>query len=245
MVKRVLRENTRAYRPEQREVRPITGFSCWALGYLDPACRLVGCMLHPARNGGEDLRFRVDFGDKCRRETCPEADVFARLDPETRSFWLHLADGLDAFAYSSRARNPLFRFLNWGPAILRRIARDARASSPSAAFLERSYPVLASRLPPRGWAYPLERLCALTGTSVLRKAETGGILEEHLRGLLEPVLRVSPNAPHTHRLPMERGFLDFLRLTAGVRRLTPEDARALKTRLDRRLEALAGALGSR
>ena len=246
MVKRVLRENTKAYRAEEREVRPITGFSCWALGYLDPDCRLVGCLLHPARHGGEDLRFRIDFGEKCRRETCPEADVFDRLEPEARWFWLRLADGLDAFAYSSRLRNPLFRFLNWGPAILRRIQRDAqgRAARHSAASLERAYPILASSLVPRGWAYPMERLCTLGGTGLLRKAETAGSLESGLGGLIlrirrERTVPEPADAPHTHRLPMERAFLDFLRLTVGIRRLTSRDACMLKALVDEAIERIA------
>jgi hypothetical protein len=248
MMKRVLRENTRAFRAEEREVRPITGFSCWALGYLDPACRLVGCLLHPARHHGEDLRYRVDFGEKCRRETCPEADAFDRLTPKDHAFWLHLADGLDAFAYSSRSRNPLFRVLNWGPTILRRIRRDAqgRGHRHSAASLERAYPILASSLPPRGWAYPVERLCALGGAGLLRKAETPELLESGLRSLIlrirrEEAVPEPADAPHTHRLPMERSFLDFLRLTAGVRRLTPENAGMLKHRVDRTLERIAGS----
>ena len=247
MVKRVLRENTRAYRAEEREVRPITGFSCWALGYLDPDCRLVGCLLHPARHGGEDLRFRVDFGEKCRRETCPEADVFDRLEPEARAFWLRLADGLDAFAYSSRLRNPLFRFLNWGPTVLRRIQRDAQGREPchSAASLERAYPILASPLAPRGWAYPVERLCALGGTGLLRKAETAGSLERGLRSLILRIRRERTvpgpaDAPHTHRLPLERPFLDFLRLTAGIHRLPYEDARTLKALVDEAVERISG-----
>ncbi len=246
LVKRVLRENTRAYRAEERKVRPITGFSCWALGYLDPACRLVGCLLHPARHGGEDLRFRVDFGEKCRREACPEADVFDRLEPDARAFWLRLADGLDAFAYSSRLRNPLFRFLNWGPTVLRRIQRDAKGRGPchSAASLERAYPILASSLAPRGWAYPVERLCALRGIGLLREVETAKALESGLRDLLdrlrrEGILQEAQGGVHTHRLPMDRAFLNFLRLTAGIRRLTPEQARAQKARLDDTLEKLA------
>jgi len=34
-IKRFLRENTVSLRREQKSISPITGFSCWALGYLD------------------------------------------------------------------------------------------------------------------------------------------------------------------------------------------------------------------
>lgn len=30
----------------------ITGFSCWALGYMDNGHKMVGCLLHPGQNGG-------------------------------------------------------------------------------------------------------------------------------------------------------------------------------------------------
>jgi len=106
MVKRVLRENTEAFQTAEREAIPITGFSCWALGYIDRSYKRVGCLLHPAQNGGVDLRHRINYGDKCRRELCPEAGVFSELSAETQRFWLGLADDLESFSYSSRRMNP-------------------------------------------------------------------------------------------------------------------------------------------
>ena len=91
LIQRMLRENTRAFSTRGEKVLPITGFSCWALGYLDKECRLVGCLLHPSRNRGKDLRFRVDYGGKCGRESCPESKVFLELGLDERELWLCLA----------------------------------------------------------------------------------------------------------------------------------------------------------
>lgn len=62
MVMRMLRENTRDFAAGGGGL--ITGFSCWALGYLDEDFRQVGCLLHPARNHGQDLRYRVGYEEK-------------------------------------------------------------------------------------------------------------------------------------------------------------------------------------
>ena len=244
MIKRVLRENTHSYRSGETAMRPITGFSCWALGYLDPGCRLVGCLLHPACNHGEDLRFRIDYGEKCRRETCPEAHIFEQLEPRVRAFWLHLADGLDTFSYSSRSQNALFDLLNWGPALLTLIAKDDPNAVHTTRTLLEAYPLLGTRLSPRAWAYPVTRLAALKGTGWLREAAAGTLLEPSLSHLIHGLRAdmdpgsVSPGAPPVHRLPMERSFLDFLRLSLGIRRLALHRAWSLKDRVDRRLDRL-------
>jgi hypothetical protein len=125
-IKRVLRENTASLRREEKSLLPITGFSCWALGHLDGGFKRIGCLLHPSQNGGEDLRYRVDYGDKCARESCLEAGIFARLCPEARNFWVRLSEGLDSFSYSSRTLNPLFRILGWGGAVLNLVATAER-----------------------------------------------------------------------------------------------------------------------
>ena len=87
---------------------PIVGFSCWALGFLDAAGRRIGCLLHPEQHQGRDLRNVTGYGDKCRRERCLAARVFAALTPLTQSFWLEPAVGLDSFRFSSARANPLF-----------------------------------------------------------------------------------------------------------------------------------------
>lgn len=236
MVQRVLRENTAAFRAEERGIRPITGFSCWALGYLDADFRLVGCLLHPARHNGLDLRFRIDFGDKCRRETCPEARIFEQLDPNAQAFWLHLADGLDAFSYSSRKENPLFHYLNWGPKILQGIARAEPGVVPSPESILEAFPFLETQYSPRAFAYPLARLVEHQGMDLLRDAPFKNSFEDWLDTLVGELIAVpqaeSPRAVPVHRLPLERPFLDFLRLGAGISKGPLDGVEALRVRVD-------------
>jgi hypothetical protein len=245
MIKRVLRENTRSFRAGDKGRKSITGFSCWALGYLDAGCRLVGCLLHPARNRGADLRFRVGFGEKCRRETCPEARVFDLLPGHARAFWLEITRGLDSFAYSSRKRNPLFHFLNWGPDILVMIAEQDPTAAHSPSTMAKAFPVLGSRLPPRASAYAVGKLAALLGPDVFRDPDLVRLTEEKwLPGLVSEIQGQGPfgdahGTPPVHRLPMDRRFLDFLRLSAGILRVPPEKARELKGLADRNLEKFA------
>ncbi|MGD8385824.1 MAG: hypothetical protein PVG49_01690 [Desulfobacteraceae bacterium] len=232
MIRRMLRENTAAFLARERTVVPITGFSCWALGYLDSDCRLVGCLLHPARHHGMDLRFRVDFGEKCRRETCPEAHIFERLEPDVQAFWLHPADGLDTFSYSSRKENPLFHYLNWGPKVLRLVARAEPGAAHSPASLLEAFPFLETPCSPRAFAYPLARLVERQGADRMRDIHFKEAFENWIDELIAALntsaaARLTSQARPVHRLPQERTFLDFLRLGAGIPRATLEAAEAL------------------
>jgi len=168
MIRRMLRENTAAFGEKGTGFSPITGFSCWALGYLDPEYRLVGCLLHPARNGGMDLRFRVGYGEKCSREICPEAKRFGDLREVERGFWSRLANGLDAFEYSSRKTNPLFRILGWGPLLLGAVAGAENGRMYTRESFFRAYPFFSTRMAGRSAAYPAERVVAAIGPSVLK-----------------------------------------------------------------------------
>jgi len=248
IVKRMLRENTRAFTAGD-DVRPITGFSCWGLGYLDPACTLVGCLLHPARHHGKDLRFRIDFGEKCRREVCPEAGIFDRLDDRAKAFWLTLTRGLDSFSYSSRKINPLFRLLNWGPNILGLAAREGDGCLSDSCFLFDVFPFFATSLSPRASAYPAERLLLRSGgEALLRDPGAAGHLEKlqeklilKLAGCARPQLPAG--APHVNLLHVERSFRDFLRLALDIQRMDESAALELKARADEEVESYAGDLG--
>jgi hypothetical protein len=101
--------------------RPIDGRSCWALGFLDHHERSIGCLLHPCRNGGDDLRSLTGFGGKCAREACLEARVYLRLSASERKRCLTCASQDDSFLYSSRLQNPLFRLLAWEEDVVRGI----------------------------------------------------------------------------------------------------------------------------
>lgn len=239
IIRRILRENTSDFDLHRKEVRPITGYSCWALGYLDEGCRLIGCLLHPALNRGEDLRDRVDYGNKCRRETCPEAKVFSMLKPEQKKFWLHLADGLNAFSYSSRKHNPLFTMMHWGAPLLGAVASAESGNLftwPD--FLER-YPFFSTGIPPRGNAYLLNRLIRCKTPSLLK---TGAFRQgferfsQHIGDRVKRECRPPGNGHPVHRLDMDRHFLDFLRLSAGIRRIRMQDALHIKVAVDQEID---------
>lgn len=231
----MLRENTAGYDPEERCVSPIVGFSCWALGYVDPKYRLVGCLLHPAQNRGEDLRYRVDYGEKCRRETCTEARIFLKAGLPARLFWLRLTEGLDSFAYSSRQANPLFRLLGWGPEILERIAREEEGEKFDSERFLQIYPFFTTGLAPKAAAYLLAGLVQHRGLSPLRDKAFASRFEEFLSRLAKTLRSASiGKSPYraTHRLGMDSQFLDFVRLFLGMRHVSEVEARQLKEMAD-------------
>ena len=238
----MLRENTSAYAARKEGISPITGYSCWALGYLDKACKLVGCLLHPAQNGGKDLRFSVDYGDKCRRENCPESKSFLELNVNERRFWLHLADGLDSFAYSSKRINPLFKMMGWGPGLLGLITlnEDGRLFIRESFF--RAYPFFSTRLNPGANAYLLNQLVGHNRVDMLKTEPFRDRFERfsrRLSGELKQISNPMPGTQYTHRLELDSRFLDFLRLSVGISRIEQEDALRLKERVDRAIVKFA------
>jgi hypothetical protein len=235
IVKRILRENTRAFTLEDESIRPITGFGCWALGYLDPRCTLVGCLLHPARNEGVDLRRRVAYGNKCRREGCLEAGTFQELAPAEKRFWLHLSDGLNSFCYSSRSRNPIFRMLGWGVNALRVTAHHTEGTALSRKTFFQTYPFFGTTLHPAGHAYLLYQAIKDGRAGLLQARSFRPAFERFARRLAARVRAETPrpvNAPYTHRLDLDYHFLYFLRLSAGIKRITEGRAWRLKELVD-------------
>ncbi len=247
IISRMLLENTRTFNPDRQDLRPITGFSCWAIGYLDESYRTLGCLLHPYQNGGFDLRHRVDFGDKCRRETCEEAKVFQGLSCRTRIACLGPAKGMDSFTYSSRKANPLFRMLMWGAPLLESVANEtdeAEGHLPrhnEAPFKSwnnffQQYPFFASTLNPKAHSYIVTSIVQRLGTIFLRKDESRDELElfsaEALARISELGHEESGRQTWTHLLDLSRPFLDYLRLGAGMTRITREGAIEIKAALD-------------
>ncbi len=239
IIKRLLRENSRDFPKKDNNIIPITGFSCWALGYLNKGHRLIGCLLHPGQNNGTDLRYRVDYGDKCRRETCQESKIFSRMDGPVRDFWLPLADGLDSFAYSSREKNPLFRILGWGGDILSLLAKKEAGLRLERESFIALFPFFATTIPPKGNAYLLNRLLSREGVHVL-KSETFRLkFEKFSVSVAERVIRERPcnlKGQYAHLLDIDRAFSDFLRLSAGIFRIKLEEALLLKEIVDKELE---------
>ena len=237
-IKRVLRENTASLRREEKSLSPITGFSCWALGYLDGGFKRIGCLLHPSQNDGEDLRYRVDFGDKCARESCVEARIFTHLSPEAKSFWLRLSEGLDSFSYSSRTLNPLFHILGWGDVLLNLVAMAEKGRDPDGDSILKTYPFFETTLSPRANAYLLRTLMDSENLDLLRNAPFRGRFEELSHRLSKQLsLKVlgSSTAPYVHLLPMDSDFLDFVRLSGHILKADEEEAASLKEFVDHEL----------
>jgi hypothetical protein len=237
-IRRILRENTASLIREERSVMPITGFSCWALGYLEGGFKRIGCLLHPSQNTGEDLRFRVDYGDKCARESCPEAGVFESLSPEARTFWLRLSEGLDSFSYSSRTVNPLFRTLGWGNSVLHLVASAQKEQAFTADAILETYPFFKTKLSSRANAYLLRVLIDSENLDLLKSSRFRERFEEfssRLSKQLPSQVLSSSSAPYVHLLPMDTRFLDFLRLSGHIVRASEGEATLLKNFVDRGL----------
>ncbi len=107
----------------------IPGDSCWGLGFLDDAEKQAGCLLHPLRHNGRDLRHLTGYQFKCANALCHEALVFAELSPDEQKFCLTLCRDMDSFTYSSRS-NPLMRLLAWEAGVVRFVIDDSRENKP-------------------------------------------------------------------------------------------------------------------
>jgi hypothetical protein len=243
IIRRMLQENTEAFDGRAEHKVPITGFSCWALGYLDENHRLMGCLLHPAQNGGADLRYRTDYGEKCEREFCPEAKVFSGLALEAKTFWLQLTDGLDSFSYSSRGLNPLFEMMNWGEHLLSLLASNENHRAFRRESFFQSYPFFSTNTSPRPNAYLINWLVDREGTHILKSQTFRSkfeMLSMHISKTLCQAAQ-QDNSPqpldcHTHLLDLDRDFLNLLRLSARIAKTTEQNALALKDLVDRALE---------
>ena len=250
IIRRMLRENSEAFNGHAKDKIPITGFSCWALGYLDKNHRLIGCLLHPAQNEGVDLRYRTDYGEKCAREVCPEAKTFSGLALEAKNFWLHLADGLDSFSYSSRVLNPLFKMMNWGGHLLSLLAADENNRTFKKEPFFQSYPFFSTNNPPRPNAYLMRWLVDREGTQILKshtfksKFETfSGHISETLCQAAQQINPPQPLDCHTHLLDLDSDFLNLLRLSARIKKARKQDALALKDLVDKALEEFRQSVG--
>ena len=226
-------ENTRRHRERQPSSRPITGFSCWGLGFLDEANRLVGCLLHPAANGGRDLRDLTGYGGKCRRELCREARELAGLPEDLANFVLGLSLGLDSFEYSSPRVNPVFRLLEWGSDV----ASALRAAEPLGLgrddYLDR-YRLLARDLVPARDRFAVEQLLESGNLADLLRP---GFMEAYRqvidaftrRGRLAKAQPLD-NGPFVHQLDLPDSFALFMKTELGIPRARPcpgDQARAL------------------
>jgi hypothetical protein len=113
--RRIFSENRSAFLAGRLPQKAQVGFSCPGLGFLDSKGSQVGCLLHPARNQGFDLRGPTGYRDKCDRESCSESRAFAALSPQAGDRLIGLCAGMDPFQFSSRRLNPVMRLLAFGP----------------------------------------------------------------------------------------------------------------------------------
>ena len=134
--------------------------------------------------------------------------------------------------------NPMWTMLGWGSGLLELIAEHEPDTAFSAGKFFKDYPFFTTDLNPRAQAYLVQRLVLNEGPGLLkdlrfeRKFRTFGT--RLARTLTERISHVS-GAPFTHRLGLDPLFLDFARLSAGITRMTQDNARRLKELADEAL----------
>ncbi|MBW1710447.1 MAG: hypothetical protein JRJ73_11275 [Deltaproteobacteria bacterium] len=231
-------ENTRDFARYGPGEKIITGFQCWGLGFLDQKRVMIGCMLHPGRNQGRDLRDLTGYGDKCRRELCQEAVIFSGLASASAEFVLELARGLNSFAYSSLKRNPAFRLLHWGPKLIESLALSEPAGLDRDEYLKR-YAFLERDLDPKRDAYPVELLLDRFDLNVLGRSDFLTRYRDDLTRFSarhrQAVTLPLENRPYLHQLDLPSHFINFLRHALGWSRSLPSQAEAVRRELDRLL----------
>ena len=102
-----------------------------------------------------------------------------------------------------------------------------------------AYPFFRTPLAPKANAYLINRLVRGAGIHILRQEDFRIRFEPFARDLAKTMTGISPqakDAPYTHRLDMDGPFLDFLRLSAGIKRIGMADALELKRKADEGLE---------
>lgn len=190
---RLFCENRAGFLAGELPAKQITGYFCPGLGFLDPGGKTVGCLYHPARNQGRDLRGPTGYQPKCSRETCLAFDSFAALGPGDRRALIALCQGLGPFEFSSPAANPVMRLLEFGP---RAAALVANLEPGGLAELE-ALGWLRGLQTSRGWL--LGRLGQAHGAGILARPELASELEAGLRPL---AARLGRGAPQDQGSPL-------------------------------------------
>ena len=219
IIKRTIRENSKDYNPDEKDLKPITGFSCWALGYVDAEYKKIGCLLHPLVNNGRDMRYRIDYGVKCLRESCPEEKVFSMLAEREKHFWLSLTTGMDSFEYSNRNTNQLFKMLGWGNILLAEISDNDNGKYYSKKQFLRRYPFFNTRLLPKGHSCPVNYIIREKGVDLLANIDFKKKYENFSK-MIQEKISLNFKLPHggifVHKLGINREFSDYIRLTLGI-----------------------------
>lgn len=250
-LKREFQEHRNGFSHNALSPKPIIGFSCWALGYLDEHGRTIGCLLHPARHAGRDLRHLTGYEEKCSREFCLPARQFHSLKPPFQAFWLGLAAGLGSFYYASPRANPLFHVLLWGAIVLEKLAMFALARGYFVTEIVYAYPFLTREgLSPRGHRFLMESVLAHGHEPNLwNNAEIEAMAQEIHEMVCAELSRAhvglhgSANS-YVHRLGLGDAFADYLRLVHGLHQGNPQVLKSIKEKAVQRAESLA-ALAAR
>ncbi len=226
----LLRRNRESLQHNLAAPTPADGRSCWALGFLDREERAVGCLLHPARHGGRDLRHLVDLGGKCAREACQEARVFQDLQPEERMRCLACAPQGDSFVYSSRSQNLLFRLLAWEKDVVLAILCREEGNPLAAGRLMDGYAALFTVLQPPIDGYWVSRTVENGRWSFLDPKGLGAYkrfrdeMAESLRtrwGKRPP--KGQAHLPMVHSLGIPLSLSRWLKFHVGIWRATPHE----------------------
>ncbi|MCX7822483.1 MAG: hypothetical protein N2260_03445 [Syntrophobacterales bacterium] len=232
-LKREFRENRNRISSRKILPRPIVGFWCWALGYIDDHFKTIGCLLHPARNRGVDLRFLTGYGAKCAREICYEAREFLKLSKKSQLFWLELARGLSSFYFSSPRANPLLHLLRWGGSLLEviRDVADRRFWTATEAVWRLEF-LLRADLNPRAWKLPVEIALAVVSDREDVEVFLGSDFFFRLTQLwIDKGYGVSMNyeeMPYVHFLSIDDSLKDFIKFFLGVPKMTLNQALELR-----------------
>lgn len=237
-LKREFAENRENFTKSGPSYRPIVGYSCWGLGYLDKNRSRIGCLLHPCRNEGRDLRHLIDYGNKCQRESCRPSRFFSLLPAEGQFFWLPLVRGMNPFYYSSPRANPLFHILLWGCNVLETMRKLAGRMDWTVTELLFHRPFLISP----SWNPRIHSYLFRLVLGVLEETDGNTERTESLcRKLWPEVLAHSGFSPsdatrdtlvHTHKLDFDEDYLDLLRLGFGWSKTTRHHAQRVKEKIE-------------
>ncbi|MBN2707298.1 MAG: hypothetical protein JXR89_12785 [Deltaproteobacteria bacterium] len=253
--KTILRRNRLELEKNLATPVEISGNFCWGLGFLDDEEKQAGCLLHPVRHQGRDLRGLTGYQFKCANALCREAQVFAKLSQDEQQVCLSLCRGMDSLHYSSR-RNPLMRLLLWGEEIVEiLIAERYRAhftaeqsgpgrKPPSAPFNSQFFLndicFLWQKLDARLDAYLALTVINRYGLDFFRNHVDRFIeFRNHLAASLRKDYagRRVPTGSPSHELKIPLSFSRFLKFAAGLWELPPgcENDLNLKVENDIRL----------
>lgn len=192
--RRMFSENRAAFLAGQLPDRVQIGFSCPGLGFLDASGSQVGCLLHPARNQGRDLREPTGYRGKCARESCPQSRAYAALPQGLRAALTALCAGMDPFTFSSRILNPVMRLLAFGPEVA---SAAAAGSAPSDIETLSAWTWLQEADPAHGWL--LARLLDGRGPGLLTEPGLTALLRDKAGEIAK---RLGPSPPLDQGQPL-------------------------------------------